>query len=36
MPGKHSVIVGGSSAGALIFCPASYQETLRLPDALIG
>lgn len=36
MPGKHSVIVGGSSAGALIFCPASYQETLRLPDSALG
>ncbi len=36
MPAKHSVIVGGSSAAALIFCPASYQETLRLPDAIAG
>lgn len=34
MPGKHSVIVGGSSAAAMIFCPANYQETLRLPDTM--
>lgn len=34
MPGKHSVIVGGSSAAAMIFCPANYQETLRLPDSM--
>lgn len=36
MAGKHSVIVGGSSAGRILFCPASYQEQLRLPDRMLG
>lgn len=36
MPAKHSVIVGGSTAARLIFCPASYQEALRLPDSMVN
>lgn len=36
MPGKHSVIVGGSSSGRLLFCPASWQEMLRIPETQLG
>jgi Protein of unknown function (DUF2800) len=34
MPGKHSSIVGGSSADRILNCPASYMTLAALPDSV--